>query len=296
MATETPNKAGAKAFAESTFTGLNIDPRKIKVQEGFNARNFDAPENQEHVRGLADSIKEVGVQTPLIVRFVNGEFYLVDGESRLRATLLAIKEGAPIKSVPAIQEGKGVSEIERVASLITRNTGKRLTMLEQGDVFARLQKLGWKDKEIAVKTGMTPANVSNIMQLHSAPEKLKKAVAEGKASGTLAVQMIREHGPDKALSALSDAMAQASFEGKDKVTAKHVAPNKSKKKTARAPFSFTSTEAKSIFGGLVDLYNNYLPGTENRKARQVCINVFENLYGEDWKTHVKQFTEEYAGE
>ncbi len=292
MAKTVDTKAGFRNYAEGTFTGYLVDPRVILVETGFNARDFSNPENVEHVETLSQSIKSIGVQTPIVVREKDGKIYLVDGESRLRATLKAIKDGAEIKTIPAVKEVKATSDADRVASLLTRNLGKPLNSLERGEVFARLQKFGWKDVEIAVRVGMTAANVSNIMKLYAAPETIKNLVKTGKVAASMAIQAIRDHG-DKAADVISEAVDNATAEGKPKATKKNIT-QKAEKVTQRAPFSFNATESKMIFGALVDLHRT-LKGPENKQNRQICINVFEQIYEGDWKEYVKQYAEEYLG-
>jgi ParB/RepB/Spo0J family partition protein len=283
--TATDTKGGAKAFAESTFTGYNLDPKLIQVEPGFNARKFDTPENVEHVKNLAASIKAVGVQTPLMVRFKEGKFFLVDGESRLRAVKLAIKEGAEIKTVPVIQEGKHIGEVERVASLLSHNSGKQLNALERGDVFSRLKAYGWSDLDIAAKTGITAAHVSNILLLHAGPPAVQKLVIEGKASPTLAIQAIRDHGDDAA-KVLKDAVASAAAAGKEKATAKDVA-EPTKKKVKRDPLAFSRGDATQFFGGMVVGYSE--KDLDRPAMLRIFRNIFEDILGEDWKNIVKDY-------
>ena len=85
METNHMNKKKASRLRDlkvSARDQLMIDPRIIKIEDGFNPRNYDDPENREHLDELKRSIREVGVQQPLDVRFESGEgsCYLVDGE------------------------------------------------------------------------------------------------------------------------------------------------------------------------------------------------------------------------
>ncbi len=289
----TASKNGLRDLAESGFSGYRIDPRKIEVEKGFNARNFDLPENQEHVQNLATSIAAVGVQNPLVVRFEKGRIILVDGESRLRATMRAIKDGAEIKTIPVIQEEKHVSDEDRVASLLSRNTGKPLSFIERGNVFARLKNFGWSDQDIARKTGITQAHVSNIMTLHAAPAGVKKMVESGKVSSSLAVQMIRDHGEDAA-QILREVAAE---DGKSHITAKdveHIEPTIEKKargkKGEKIDF-FGRGNAKQYLLGICDIYFNARE-LSSPQVQGICRNIMEDVLGADWKTIAKQFFEE----
>lgn len=283
MATATKN--GLRDLAESTFTGYHIDPHEIEVQKGFNARDFSLPENQEHVANLAESIKAVGVQNPLVIRYVNGKAILVDGESRLRAVKKAIKDGAEIKTIPVIQEGKHVSEEDRIASLLSRNTGKPLNMVERGEVFARLKNFGWTDADIARKTGITGAHVSNILTLHTAPAAIKQMVTHEQVSASTAIQTLREHEPQEAVKVLKEAAKQSD---NGRVTARNL-PSPSKKREKRNPLAFGRTDALGMFGALCDIYFN----GGDRRTQGIARNVFEDIIGSDWKAVAHAYHKEH---
>lgn len=284
----TASKNGLRDLSQGTFNGYRIDPRQIEVEKGFNARNFDLPENQEHVNNLATSIAAVGVQNPLVVRYEKNRIILVDGESRLRATLKAIKDGAEIKTVPVIQEEKHINEEDRIASLLSRNTGKPLNFIERGEVFARLKNFGWTDADIARKTGITQAHVSNIMALHSAPAPIKKAVAQGQISSTTAIQVMRDHGDDAA-KVIKEVISEAKEDGKSKVTAKDLENIKPRvRKEKRDPLAFSRTDAKQFLAGLCDIYFNAKDLSQGQ-IQGICRNIMEDVLGADWKAIAKEF-------
>lgn len=284
MATATKN--GLRDMAESSFNGFRIDPRKIEVEKGHNVRDFSLQENQEHVNQLSQSIAALGVQNPLVVRYEKGRVVLVDGECRLRATMKAIKDGAEIKTVPVITEPAHTSEEGRIVELLTRNTGKQLNMLERGEVFARLKNFGWTDADIAKKTGITGAHVSNILTLHTAPVAVKTMVAQGQIAPTLAVQAIRDHGAE-APKVLKE-VAKSSDNGK--VTTKTLETVKPKvRKEKRNPLAFGRQDALSMFGALCDIY--FTSG--DRRAQGMCRNVFEDIIGDDWKAVAHAYHKEH---
>ena len=277
----TASKSGLRDIAESSFTGYFLDPHKIEVEKGFNARDFSLPENIEHIKNLAESIAAVGVLNPLVIRYVNSKAILVDGESRLRAVKQAIRNGAEIKAVPVVTEAKHISEEERIASLLSRNTGKPLTMLERGEVFARLKNFGWTDADIARKTGITGAHVSNIMTLHTAPAAVKALVVAGQIAPSQAVQTIRDHGTDAA-KVLKEAVKH-SDDGK--ITAKQITAQPTKKKDKRNPLAFGRTDALGMFGALCDIY--FTGG--DRRSQGMARNVLEDIIGSDWKAVAHEY-------
>lgn len=253
----------------------DLDPRIIKVEEGFNARDFATPANQEHVKNLAASIKNVGVLESLTVRYdsKSGEYYLVNGESRLRATLQAIKDGAPIKTVPVNFERKGTTTEQRIATLITRNEGKSLNVLEQSIVFERLSNLGWKIKEIQEATGKTGPFIGAAIKLAQAPVKLKELIAQEKVSPSFAIDVLRGHEFDyeKAYSDISDGVATAAALGKSKATA---ATTKTKKKgESKTPLHFQ----RSIVSVFIDVLAEIAADTSlQRGTRNKAKSALEN--------------------
>lgn len=282
----TSSKDGARQFAVGTFTGLRLDPRKVEIEKGFNARDFGTEENKTHVRGLADSIKEIGVQVPLRVRLVGETFRIVDGESRLRATLLAIEEGAPIETVPAIVEPKGVDDAARTAMLLVANSGKRLTPLEQAVVIARLTGFGWSPEQISASTGISRGHLSALTMLNSAPAAVKAAVKAGQVSSSTVIEVARDHG-DEAGQVLADMIARAKEAGRDKATPRDAVAPKKRHRAKRAPLSFSAHEAKALLYALFDIYSNareYSP----QKVQGVVRNTLESLIGDEWKAIVAE--------
>ena len=260
------------------------------MEDGFNARDFTLKENKEHVEELARSIAKVGVLEALTVRYdtKTGEYILVNGESRLRATLLAIEKGAPIKEVPVNFERKGTSAEDRIATLITRNEGKQLEVIEQGEVFSRLEKLGWTQKQIADATGKTGPFIGAVLKLMAGPEKLKKLVRDGSIKASLAIDILRNADFDyeKAYQSLSDAIATAAAVGKTKATAQHVKPEAKKKKKGETgtPLHYQRGCVNVFIQALAEIAGDtqLQRGTRN-KARTALENA-----GVDYKETLKE--------
>lgn len=213
-----------KEISQHRTDVFHVDPRELAVKDGWNARNFDDPDNKAHIEELASSIAAVGVRKPLDVFLEDGTFYISDGECRLRATMLAIERGAEIKTVPVINEKRSVSEAERLFNQIVGNSGKRFTAIEQAVVFKRLLDFGWDEKEIAAKVPCSTQHVRDLLQLQAAPAAIQQMVKSGEISPTLALTTVKKaKGDGKAATAkLKEAVRTAKASGKKKATAKHV--------------------------------------------------------------------------
>lgn len=198
-----------------------IDPR-IVVQK-WNARD-DTPELLEHIDSLALSIKTKGFDPnqPITVYDDGANWVVSDGHCRLRAVLLAIKTGCDIKRIPVLTEPKGTDEAARIAAMLTRNSGKHLTQLEQGRVYKLLKGFGWTDKEIGDTSGKSVAYVKSIWDLMESHPDTKAQVIAGDVSASVVAATVRDHGPAKAKKVLDKAVHLAHANGHAKATARTV--------------------------------------------------------------------------
>lgn len=182
-----------KDFAEGRTDVYKIDPRKIKIKEGWNSREANDPANANHVVELAASIKEIGVKRPLVCFTEGDDIFVTDGHCRLQAVMHLIEQGTDVKTVPVLNEDRYANEADRVFSQIVHNAGKPLTSLEQAKVFKRLVDLGWAQKDIAAKAGITGGRVSQLLELNTLPVILQKYIIEGKASANMVLQTYKKH-------------------------------------------------------------------------------------------------------
>lgn len=200
----------------------SLDPRLITEKPGFNVR----VENEEltaHIEQLATSIAEIGVQQPLTVYMDGDNAIITDGHCRLAATMLAISRGADIKSVPVRVEERYSNEADRTLSLLSRNSGKPLTVLEQSSVVKRLLAFGWSESDVRKKTGYSTTHIKNLIELSAAPTVIQYMVGKGQVSATQAVKTVKKDG-DKAAEKLQSAVKTAAATGKKKASAKHIEP------------------------------------------------------------------------
>jgi ParB/RepB/Spo0J family partition protein len=244
-----------------------LDPRIVVVDGGFNVRDFTTPDTQAHVRELVNSIKEIGVQNPIIVRWDEGRALLVDGECRLRATLLAIDEGAEIMSVPAMSEPRGVSDADRVLSLLVRNGAKRLGLLEESVVYARLTAMGWPEEQIARKSGCSVTKVTRGLALAEASDSYKALISTGKVSATLAIDELLAKG---------EKVASKNFERVEAKLAKTSdAPVRVKKTdlAERKPGRYTQEDAKAMVSALKAIAAD----TTDARSKRIAKTVLESV-------------------
>lgn len=213
------NPTSLKALAEGRTDLYRVDPRQIHIKPGLNCRekSFDPLDPDD--LALALSIKEIGVKVPLELFWDDNKAWVSDGHRRLLAAKYGIEHlDSEIKTVPAQTVDRYSNEADRILSQIIRNSGKPLTSMEQAKVYKKLLDLGWLSKDIATKVGVSPARISQVLDLLAMPEPVKQMVAAGTVSPSLAAQTVKAAAGDnaKAIQVLSNAVTAAQADGRTK--------------------------------------------------------------------------------
>ena len=214
----------AKASGGTVGEIVLLAPSVIGIDPEFNVRD-DGPDLVAHVRMLADSIRDNGFMRtqPLTVRQAGDSIIVVDGHCRLAAVKLAMAEGCePILTLPCLTDVRTGNEAERALQLITANSGRPLSPLEQARVVMRLHTYGWGDDLIAKKIGRTKGYVTGLLDLASASVSVHQAVVNGQVSATEATRVVRRHGSD-AGAVIGAAVRQAHAEGRERARPRDVA-------------------------------------------------------------------------
>lgn len=210
---------------------FRVDPRNIKIEEGFNIRNIDT--NSDGIKHLKLSIKENGLQRPLVLKNnpnaeVDGKEYLVvDGHRRMTAVLSLLEDGEPIEYVKA-EISKRMNDEQALISMFTLNDGEPLNPIEKAEGVRRLIEVyGYDAKEVAVKIAENQSTVSNLLKLASMPKAVKKKIASNIISASFAIELARKSKNDeefaKQVEELTKGVEEATKESgkkRAKVTAK----------------------------------------------------------------------------
>jgi hypothetical protein len=190
------------AVSKSTPTFL-IDPRAVKVQDGFNARPID-PDHVAYLKRLKKSGVDTGEYT---VQMIDGEIYLRDGHHRHAADMQLIAEGEPILRVKA-KEFKG-DEKAAIFYMLGTQSGKGYTPLQVGEQYVKLVNLfGMSYEEIAEQRGMSAQHVKDAIRLTEQPVELKTAINEGVITSSTALKLVKKVGSTEAVKTIKQAAAQ----------------------------------------------------------------------------------------
>jgi ParB-like chromosome segregation protein Spo0J len=235
---ENSNTAGAvslKVLAERKIEGIQkttqfqVDPHKIEIEPGFNARPID----QEHVGAMKTSMLAGSILPPLFVRVDNGRIILVDGHHRLAAIRELIEGGQEIKRVDVVQF-RG-NDADRIAHMLTSSQGKNLTPLQMGLQYRKLAAFGFDEREIGDKVGKTRQHVHDMVFLAESNSDVQGMVARGEVAAHVAIAALRKHGSG-AGSVLAVHLDTAKAAGKKKVTNKTIRKSSTRQHNKYATF------------------------------------------------------------
>ena len=149
-----------------------LEIERIKVEEQVR-KTF----TEESIQELADSIKEVGLISPLTVKKIDGDnenFLLIAGERRLRALKLLGETKAQV----IVRDIKD-DQVELV-QLIENLHREDVPPLELAEGYKLLQeKYGLSNVEVAKKIGKTEGHVRQILKILDISEDLQNLIRNG---------------------------------------------------------------------------------------------------------------------
>ncbi len=149
---------------------LMLNPRDMRPNPKQPRQHFDEDGLQE----LAKSIRNDGLQEPVIVRENNGGYEIVSGERRVRASILA-----EIDAIPAICRDVSDQDMLKLG-LIENIQREDLNPMELARAYRALTTdFDWTQDELAAQVGKKRATVSNTMRLLNLPEDVQEHVIEG---------------------------------------------------------------------------------------------------------------------
>jgi ParB family transcriptional regulator, chromosome partitioning protein len=170
-------------YEEIPVDSISPNPRQPR-------RTFD----EDALEELADSIREVGLLQPVVVRAAGaGQYELIMGERRWRAS-----QRAGVTEIAAIVRDTPDTDLLRDA-LIENLHRQQLDPLEEAAAYQQLlDDFGTTHEQLAQKIGRSRPHISNTLRLLNLPPAVQKRVAAGVLSA----------GHARALLGLSDAGAQ----------------------------------------------------------------------------------------
>lgn len=173
--------------------GLWIDPNLLKPNPKQPRTEFDPKALEE----LADSIRSNGVLQPIIIENADPTtFYIIAGERRTRASIMAGVEKVPVQL-------RKYDEFKKLEVALIENIQRAdLNPIEEAKAYYNLIQLGdLNQDEVAKRVGKNRSTVANALRLLKMPEEMQTALVEGKitAGHARAILMVKSDADRKVL-------------------------------------------------------------------------------------------------
>lgn len=145
-----------------------IEPNPYQPRQDFSPSELEE---------MANSVREKGILTPLLVTRTERGYRLIAGERRWRAAQKAGLSRVPV----VVKEVNGVEALE--LALIENIHRKDLNAIEEASACQRLlEETGATHEDLSKRLGKDRATVTNLLRLLRLPPQLQKDVIDGTLS------------------------------------------------------------------------------------------------------------------
>jgi ParB family chromosome partitioning protein len=141
-----------------------VEPNPLQPRRAF---------DEETLEGLSDSIKELGVLQPVLVRTSGEGYELIAGERRLRAA-----KRAGLRTIPVVvRTADDVSSLEQ--ALVENLHRQDLNPLEEAAAYQQLiEDFDYTQDQVAQRVGRSRSAVTNLLRLFQLPPSVQRLVGE----------------------------------------------------------------------------------------------------------------------
>ena len=158
---------GSKRLVEVNVASIHPNPYQPRA-------TFD----EESIAELAQSIQQVGLLQPLLVRKVDDGYELVAGERRLRAVT-----SLGMEKVACIVQQDIEDESSAMMALLENLQREDLHYLEEAQCYQKLlETYGLTQEELANRLGKSQSSIANKLRLLKLSDEVKAAMTEKRLS------------------------------------------------------------------------------------------------------------------
>lgn len=158
---------GSKRLVEVNVASIHPNPYQPRA-------TFD----EESIAELAQSIQQVGLLQPLLVRKVDDGYELVAGERRLRAVT-----SLGMEKVACIVQQDIEDESSAMMALIENLQREDLHYLEEAQCYQKLlETYGLTQEELANRLGKSQSSIANKLRILKLSDEVKAAMTEKRLS------------------------------------------------------------------------------------------------------------------
>jgi len=224
--------------------------------------------DEEKLAELATSIKKHGLIQPLIVTEQKGQFYLIAGERRWRASQIA-----ELKEVPVVVKEATPQDMLELA-IIENVQRADLNALEEAYAYQQLvEDFGMTQDQVAESVGKARSTIANLLRLLTLPENIQQSVIDGKISGAHARALLPLPTPQMQTNAMKRIIE---FNLSVRQTERHVKNMMATEKPKAAPKKSLSPELKDLQNQFEQSLGTQVTISTKRKGGQVVINYYSD--------------------
>ena len=225
----------------------NIRPNKNQPRKEF---------DEDRIKALSDSIKNVGVLQPIVLKPIEDNNYMIiAGERRYRASILAGKE-----EIPAIIKDIPIKDIMEIA-LIENLQREDLNSIEEALAYKNLiEDYKVTQEELSEAVGKSRPYITNTLRLLNLQNKIIKMIENGDITAGHGKALLRIEDKEKQLEVAMRIVEEGLSVRTVENIAKKIIENKEKRKIEKKEKDIYIIDAEeklsNIFGTKVNISMN----------------------------------------
>ena len=229
----------------------NIRPNKNQPRKEF---------DEDRIKALSDSIKNVGVLQPIVLKPIEDNNYMIiAGERRYRASILAGKE-----EIPAIIKDIPIKDIMEIA-LIENLQREDLNSIEEALAYKNLiEDYKVTQEELSEAVGKSRPYITNTLRLLNLQNKIIKMIENGDITAGHGKALLRIEDKEKQLEVSMRIVEEGLSVRTVENIAKKIIENKEKRKIEKKEKDIYIIDAEeklsNIFGTKVNISMNNKKG------------------------------------
>ena len=222
----------------------NIRPNKNQPRKEF---------DEDRIKALSDSIKNVGVLQPIVLKPIEDNNYMIiAGERRYRASILAGKE-----EIPAIIKDIPIKDIMEIA-LIENLQREDLNSIEEALAYKNLiEDYKVTQEELSEAVGKSRPYITNTLRLLNLQNKIIKMIENGDITAGHGKALLRIEDKEKQLEVAMRIVEEGLSVRTVENIAKKIIENKEKRKIEKKEKDIYIIDAEeklsNIFGAKVNI-------------------------------------------
>lgn len=168
------NNDAVEKIEEEKDVPLMLDPHCLKPNPYQPRRHFD----EQALEELSNSIKTHGLIQPVVVqKDSDGSYFIIAGERRTRASIMAGVEKIPV----VVSDVKEENKLE--VALIENIQREDLNPIEEALAYQAIIEMGnLTQEELSLRVGKSRSTITNAIRLLQLPTEMQVALKEGKIS------------------------------------------------------------------------------------------------------------------